>query len=122
MNKIRQENDMTYRIGTIYTENKIELSPPIGLGVVYEENKIEKQHDRSYRYGLHWKMKLSYRDQSNWLLSVMKARQDNDVTNCIGVIYTEKDIELLSLIRQGTIYDEMKIGEWHDQLYMWDLC
>lgn len=53
MNKIRQENDMTYRIGTIYTENKIELSPPIGLGVVYEENKIEKQHDRSYRYGLH---------------------------------------------------------------------
>lgn len=56
-------------------------------------------------------MKLSYRDQSNWLLSVMKARQDNDVTNCICVIYTEKDIELLSLIGQGTIYDEMKIGE-----------
>lgn len=42
---------------------------------------------------------------------MMKARQDNDVTNCIGVIYSEKDIELLSLIRQGTIYDKMKIGE-----------
>lgn len=68
------------------------------------------------------KSKLNCQNWLDKMQSITKTRQDNDVTNCIGVIYTEKDIELLLLIRQGTIYDEMKIGEWHDQLYMWDLC
>ena len=39
-------------------------------------------------------MKLSYRDQSNQVRFVMKTRQNNDVTNHIGMVYTKNDTEL----------------------------
>ena len=38
--------------------------------------------------------------------SIMKTRQDNDVTGRRGVIFVEYDIGLLSLIRQCVVYDE----------------
>ena len=41
------------------------------------------------------KTKLSYRDQSNHVRYVMKTGQNNNVTNCIGLVYAETDIELL---------------------------
>ena len=40
------------------------------------------------------KMKLSYLDQSNRVLFVTKTRQDNDVTGCIGLVYTETQFEI----------------------------
>ena len=40
------------------------------------------------------KAKLSCCDQSNWVQFVIKTRQDNDMTNCIGIIYTETKSEL----------------------------
>lgn len=39
MTKIRQDNNVTYRIGLVYTENDIELFRPIGLGVVCDKTK-----------------------------------------------------------------------------------
>ena len=35
------------------------------------------------------KMKLSYRDQSNQVRSMLKTRQNNDVTDHIGLIYAK---------------------------------
>ena len=39
----------------------------------------------------------------------MKTRQDNDVTNCIDLIYVETETELLGLIWPGAIYCENHI-------------
>ena len=35
------------------------------------------------------KLKLNYRDLSNLVQSVMKTRQDDDVTDCTSVVYTK---------------------------------
>ena len=40
------------------------------------------------------KMKLSYRDQLDRIQYVTKTRSDNDVIDCIGLIYVEIEIEL----------------------------
>lgn len=40
------------------------------------------------------KMKLSYRDRSEQVQFVTKTTQDNNMTECTGVVYTEKYIEL----------------------------
>ena len=37
---------------------------------------------------------------------MMKTRKDNDVTNCIGVVYVENEIELSWPIRPSVVYDE----------------
>ena len=52
------------------------------------------------------KTKLSYHDWSDWVLFVMKTRQDNDMTKHIGVVYAENDIELSWAIRPSVLYDE----------------
>ena len=36
----------------------------------------------------------------------MKIGKENDMTDYIGVIYVENDIELLWLIRSSVVYDE----------------
>ena len=40
---------------------------------------------------------------------MIKTRQDNDVTNRIGIVYTENDNELLWLIESGANCDENQI-------------
>ena len=42
--------------------------------------------------------------------SVTKTKQDNDVTDHIGVVYIESNIELSSLIESGIDCDESHIG------------
>ena len=49
------------------------------------------------------KMKLGCRDRSNLVLSMIKTRQDNDVTRCTGVVYIENDIELLGPIGPSVV-------------------
>lgn len=44
----------------------------------------------------------------------MKKRHDNDVTDCISVIYVENDTEFLWSIRLSVDYDEDQIGQLHD--------
>ena len=51
------------------------------------------------------KMKLGYCEQSNWEQFVMKVRQDNDVTDCIGIVYAKNDIELYKPIISGAVCD-----------------
>ena len=46
---------MINHTGAFYTENDIELSQLIGLGVVYDENQIGQRCDISYRCDLHRK-------------------------------------------------------------------
>ena len=51
-------------------------------------------------------MKLNYHDWLDWVRSMTKTRQDNDLTDCIGVVYTKNEIELLWLIGQGVVCDK----------------
>ena len=133
MMKTRQDNDMTDRAGVVYVKNKTKLSWLIKPSVVYDESQIGQRHDQSYRYNLRqkryltiitnrtwfwlwliiqiWstlKKKLSCRNQSNWVWSVIKIKQDNDVINHIGLVYVKNDIELLGPIGPGAVNDETK--------------
>ena len=42
----------------------------------------------------------------DWVQSVIKTRQDNDVTDRTGSFFVENDIELLWLIKLIAIYDK----------------
>ena len=48
---------------------------------------------------------------------MMKTKQDNDVTNLIGVIYFRSDIELSCLIKPSVNRDENQIGQRRDWSY-----
>ena len=48
-------------------------------------------------------MILSYRDWSDRVQSMIKTRQDNDVIDCISVVYIENDIDLSWLIELGVV-------------------
>ena len=50
-------------------------------------------------------MKLIYHDQLNWVRSVVKTKQDNEMTELIGLVYIENDTKALWLIR---------LGQWHN--------
>lgn len=39
-------------------------------------------------------MKLSFHDLLDRVQSMIKTRQDNNVTNCLGALYAENEIEL----------------------------
>ena len=52
------------------------------------------------------KMKLNNRDRSNWVLIVTKTSKDNDIVNCIDMMYAKKKIKISWPIGLGTIYDE----------------
>ena len=47
----------------------------------------------------------------------MKTREDNDMTDRTNVVHAENEIEPPWLIESSVVYDENKIGQWHDQLY-----
>ena len=40
------------------------------------------------------KMKLSFHDLLDWVRSMIKTRQDNNVTDYLGALYTKNEIEL----------------------------
>lgn len=57
------------------------------------------------------KKKLSSCDQSNRDRSMIKTKQNNEVTDHISLVYAEIDIELLGPIWSGTIYDKNWTGQ-----------
>ena len=57
MKKTKQKNDVTDHIGAFYVENNIEISWPIGLGVVCDKNQIGQWYDWSNRVPTLMKMK-----------------------------------------------------------------
>ena len=61
--KTRMSNDLTDHMRMIYTENKIELSWSIGLGVIFYKNRQDNDvidHTRA----AYAEKKLNYHDQS----------------------------------------------------------
>ena len=40
-----------------------------------------------------------------------KNKLDNDVNDCIGVVYAENEVELTLLIQNGAVYEEKEIGQ-----------
>ena len=63
------------------------------------------------------KTKLSCYDWSNWVQSVMKTRQDNDMIDYRGAVYIENDIKLSWFIKLGAICDEHQTWQRRDRLY-----
>lgn len=55
-------------------------------------------------------MILNGHDRSDWVSSVRKTRQDNDMTNRTDVVKVENKTELLCLIGSGAVYDKNQIG------------
>ena len=45
---------------------------------------------------------------------IMKSREDNDVTNCIGLLYFKNKTELLWPIQWDTVYEEDHTGQQRD--------
>ena len=45
---------------------------------------------------------------------MIKTKQDNDVTDHIGMPYVESESEVLWLIRLGTVCDKNQTGKWCD--------
>ena len=52
------------------------------------------------------KTKLSCRNLTNHIQSMMKTEQDNDVTNHIGLVYVETKTKLSGPIWLGAVSDE----------------
>lgn len=86
--KPNRKNNVNNRTDTIYIQNEIKLSWPIKLGVIYDENKTRQLCYWSYRFGLRKKKILNY--QYLWIGCGLwqKTKQDNNVTDCIGMVYT----------------------------------
>ena len=59
-------------------------------------------------------MKLSFHEWSEWVWSMIKTNQDNDVTNRIGLVYAETEIELSEPIEQGVVCYEDQTGQRRD--------
>lgn len=55
-------------------------------------------------------MKLNYHDRSNWARYVTKTKEESNMNERIGVIYTKKETELSWLIRSNVVYDKNQIG------------
>ena len=67
------------------------------------------------------KTKLSCHDWSDQVWYVIKTRWDNDVTDHIGMLYTENETRLLWLIELGTIYDKNQTKKWCDWSYKYGI-
>lgn len=63
------------------------------------------------------KSKLHYHDRLDKMRSILKSRQDNDVTDRIGITFVKCIIELSRPIRQDTVHLEKKTRQWCDRLY-----
>ena len=82
----------------VYVENDTELSWLFTLGVTYDKNQIG--NNVTWPIILVWSMsksKLNYHDLSNKVRSIMITRQDNDMIDCIGVVYAESKLNYRDL-------------------------
>ena len=84
--KTRKDNYMMNCSDVIYTKNKIELLWSIELNSVYDKNMTGQWRDRSYRSSLHPKNKFGLLGPIDWVWYVMITRQNNGLTDHIGVI------------------------------------
>ena len=52
----------------------------------------------------------------------MKTRQDNNMINCISMVYVEDETKLSSPIEPSEIYDENHKGQWNEWPYKCGVC
>ena len=52
---------------------------------------------------------------------MMKIRENNDMTDCIGVVYAKTQTQLSGPIKPGAVCYENKTEQWHDRLYSCNL-
>ena len=57
------------------------------------------------------KMILKCRDLLDRVWSMVKTMQDNNMTDCIGTVYAENEIELSSLIKLGAVGDKNQLEQ-----------
>ena len=62
-------------------------------------------------------MKLCYCDKLDYVWFVTKTKQDNGMTDLISLIYSKTETKLSEPVQPDAVYDENKIGQWHDQCY-----
>ena len=67
------------------------------------------------------KTKLNYQDLFDQVLSMTKTRQDNDMMDCIDVVYTKIETKLSRIIKLSMVCYQNHTGQWHDWPYMYGL-
>lgn len=90
---------------------------PIGLSLiescpVFDQKKERKSKIMTLPIILAWytlTSKLNHRDLFDWLRSVMKTKQNNDVTHCTDAIYVENETKLLWAIGLGAFCEDNQI-------------
>lgn len=90
--EIKQDNDVTYHIGLVYTRTKTKCLGLIWSGVVCEKNQTRKWHDWSYKW-VYAKNETERSWKTDHVRFVTKTRQDNDVTEWASAVYTKNNIE-----------------------------
>lgn len=88
---------------------------------------IRRRPDKTTMWLIIWvrstlKSELNCHDRLDKIRSIMKAKQDNDMTDHKGMISIEYNTKLLSPTRQCAIYEEDGTGQWLDRLYKSVLC
>ena len=67
-------------------------------------------------------MKMICHDRSDWVPSMTKTRQDNNMTDRTGAVYVENGNELSWPIKSGANYDENQIWKLRYWSYRCNLC
>ena len=65
---------------------------------------------------------MNCHDQLDQVQFVMKAKENNNVTNCTIAVYAKNSVELSWPIRPSANYDENQIDELRDWSYRCGLC
>ena len=84
---------------------------------VYDKNQIGTTTWLIVQVRSTLKMKPSYSDRSDWVRSLMKTKQDNNMRDHIDVIYYKKETELLWPIGSSTICDKNRTAQRCDRSY-----
>ena len=111
-NQIGQRLDWLYKSDLCWKWYEIVVTNQFGYRLWWKPNRTMTWLIIQMQSTL--KMKLSCHDWSDWVWSVTKTRQDNDMTNHVGLLYTKIKIELLGPIWSGVVYDENHKGQWRN--------
>ena len=120
--KTKWDSDVIDRKGVVYAKkwNWAVVTNWIRYDLWWKPNSVTTWPIIEVRFIL--KTKLSFHDRLDWVWSIIKTRQDNNVKGCNGAIYAKNDIELSWSIESGADCDKNQIGQLHDWSYRCGLC
>ena len=64
---------------------------------------------------------MNYHDRLDWVRSTIKTRRDNDVADCIDLVYAKIETELLGPIWSSAVYDANQTRQRYDPSYKCNL-